>query len=79
MAVESEIIGALAKIGERAMNFPDDVGEARLRRQRVANDGDVDPVGARSVGEKGEHVLVVALPITAMNEDEQRRPYRSLR
>src|SRR6516162_5939159 len=64
----------IAQNAERLTNFSDDVGETGLRRQRVADDGDVDAVGARSVGEEGEHVLVVALPIAAVNEDEQRRP-----
>src|SRR5260221_2624024 len=71
IAVEAEIAAALAKDRERATNFSDDVSEARLRRQRIADD--FDPVGARPVGEKGEHVLVVALPITTVNEHEQRR------
>src|SRR5215467_15227148 len=73
IAVEAEIVGALAETGERATNFPDDIGETRLRRQRIADHGDVNAMGARSRGEKGEHVLVVALPIAAVNEHEQRR------
>src|SRR5262245_24698876 len=74
ITVEPELVGAVAENAERLTNFSDDVGEAGLRRQRVADDGDVDAVGARSVGEEGEHVLVVALPIAAVNENEQRRP-----
>src|SRR6516164_7249551 len=77
ITVEPELVGAIAQNAERLTNFSDDVGETGLRRQRVADDGDVDAVGARSVGEEGEHVLVVALPIAAVNEHEQRRPRRA--
>ena len=51
----------------------DDIGQAHVRRERVADQSDVDPVRTRSVRDEGEHVLVVALPIAAVNEDEQRR------
>src|SRR5262249_38397013 len=77
IAVEAKIVGALAENGKRAANFSDDVGEARLRRQRIAEKGDVDSMGARSLGDKGEHVFVVALPIAAVNEDEQWRLERA--
>src|SRR5262249_38738927 len=77
IAVEAKIVGALAQNRERTTNFCNNVGEARLRRQRIAEQGDIDAVGSRSLGTKGDQVLVVALPIAAVNEDEQRRLERA--
>ena len=46
---------------------------ARRRRQRVARDGDVDALGQRRLGDEGEAVLRVVLPIAAMEEQQRRR------
>jgi len=70
VAVEPELVGAIAENAERLTDFSNDVGEANVRRQRISDGGDVDAVGARSLGEEGEGVLVVALPIAAVNERE---------
>jgi len=70
IAVEAELVGAFAENAERLTDFFNDVGEANVRRQRIADDGDVDAVGARSLGDEGEDVLVVALLIAAVNEHE---------
>jgi hypothetical protein len=50
IAVEPELVGAIVKNSERLTDFSDDGGEADVRRQRVADDGDVDAMGARSLG-----------------------------
>jgi hypothetical protein len=49
IAIKPELAGALAENSECEMNFPYDVSEAGVRRQRVADEGYVDPVGARSL------------------------------
>jgi hypothetical protein len=77
VAVEPEFAGAPGQHGHRLTNFLHDVGEAHVGRQRVADGGDVDCMGTRSVGHNGEHVLVVSLPVAAVDEHEQRRPGRS--
>ena len=44
LAIETEIVGALAQRRQRPMDLADDLGQARVRRQRVADQRDVDPV-----------------------------------
>jgi hypothetical protein len=64
IAIKSEIAYALRQEGQGLVYFFHDLREPRIRRKRIADHGDIDPVGAWSVGDEGKHILVVALPIT---------------
>src|SRR5271166_5394521 len=54
----------------RAAYLGDDAVEPRRRRQRVFDDCEIDPERQQTFGEEGETLLVVHLPIAAMNERE---------
>ena len=54
-------------------HFRNDVGEARLRSERVARNGDIDAVRARTLRDERKAFLLVALPVAAVDEHEQRR------
>src|SRR6267154_3635250 len=61
---------------EPLVDFGDDLIERRIRRQRVANHGDIDAMRHRATGKYRENLLGPHLPVTAVNE-QQRRPFFS--
>src|SRR6266480_3833522 len=65
------------QVGESGANLFDDLGEADLRRQRIADNGNIDAMGTRPFRDEGKGLLLIALPIAAMNKDEQRRLRRT--
>src|SRR5258708_32879461 len=65
-----------AKKVERAMNFGNDLVERRLRRQRVADQRDIDAMRHRSRGKQGKNFLGAMLPIAAVDKYHRRPVFR---
>ena len=55
------------------MALGDDLGQRRLRRQRVAGKRHVEAARHRAFGDAGEHLLGIAQPVAAVEEHQQRR------
>jgi hypothetical protein len=54
--------------GDRMADLADNLVHARVGRQGVSDDRDIDAVRQRSLGEKGVPLLVVPLPVAAVDE-----------
>jgi hypothetical protein len=72
-AIEAEVPGAVGEEDQRLADLCDDVGQPRVGRERVSGNGDVDAVRARARRHKGEPLLLIALPVAAVDEHKQRR------
>jgi hypothetical protein len=59
------------------MNLADDFGQRSFRCKRIADQRHVDAVRQRTRGDERKRLLVVALPIAAVNEGKQRRISRA--
>jgi hypothetical protein len=57
---------------QRRARLADNIVDRSLWRQGVACDRDIEAMGERSFGDEGEALLGVALPITAMEEQQHR-------
>src|SRR5215469_18385631 len=57
----------------RGAGLPDNAVHRSLWRQGVARDRDMEAMGKRSFGDEAEALLGVALPVTAMEEQQRRR------
>src|SRR5215469_831476 len=55
---------------QRGACLPDNPVHPRLRRQGVARDRDIDVTGEWPFGDEAEPILGVALPVTAMEEQQ---------
>ena len=73
LPVEAQFARALGEKGQRLAHLGDDVGQPRVGRERVAGHGDIDAVRVRAERGEGEPLLLVALPVAAVDEHEQRR------
>ena len=51
-----------------AAHLRNDAVEPGRRRQRVLDDGEIDPERKQALGEEGEILLVVHLPIAAVDK-----------
>jgi hypothetical protein len=56
----------------RTAHFGDDAIEPGRRSQRVFDDREIDPERQEAVGEKGETLLVVHLPVAAVDKRKRR-------
>ena len=56
-----------------SVDFGDDLVERRVRRQRVADQRDIDAMRHHALGHDGKKFLGTHLPIAAMDEQERRR------
>ena len=58
---------------DAGVNFGDDLVERRVRRQRIADQRDIDAVRHRALGNDGEDLLGARLPVAAVDEQQRRR------
>ncbi len=77
--IEAELLRVIDQIGEGKIDLRDDLGQPGFGRERIADAHHVDPVHPRSFRDEGKAVLVVALPVAAMDEHDQRRVDRARR
>src|SRR5262249_59618307 len=69
-AIESEVISAIGKEGQRLADLRDNVGQPGVGRERVSRNGDVYAMRARPRHYEAEPLLLVALPVAAVDEHE---------
>src|SRR4051812_36676180 len=72
-AVEAKVHGMVGEVGDRLPDLVHDLGHARIRTKRVARPREVDAVRAWALRHEREALLLVALPVPAVDEHEQRR------
>jgi len=60
------------------VDFSDDLIERRVRRQRVADQRDIDAMRHRPLGKDRKHLLGARLPIAAVDEQQRRRVFSGL-
>ena len=58
---------------DTGVNLGDDLVERRVRRQRIADQRNIDAVGHRALGNDGEDLLGARLPVAAVDEQQRRR------
>ena len=59
---------------DTGMDFGDDLVERRVRRQRIADQRDIDAMRHRPFGKDREDLLGARLPVAAVDEQQRRRP-----
>ena len=72
-AVAAERGQLSGEIIDPGVDFGDDLIERRIRRQRVADQRDIDAMRHRAVGKQRKGFLGARLPIAAMDEQKRRR------